>query len=285
MPARSLAAAAPSVQGKSSAAYDAQAMAADIDYWRRRLAGGMETLELPVDRRRPAFRSTASQRLSCALPSRMHGEVCRLASRLRAKPIAVMLGAFALLLQRYSGQRDMRIAVPLRHDGHAVEVPVGPSENTAVIRLSVAPGEGFSSLVEQAERYLAEARAHGRLPFASIVRSIAVPRSMSNTPLCQVMFSELPAIAPGRYGDLKLRAFDDAIGRGQYDLSLNVAPSDHGCTLLLDYSSTLFYMSTVQRMLSHYVALLEQLTHSASSAARPMASLELRHVEGAAAAA
>lgn len=274
-----------SMQRASGAPYDAHARAADLAYWRKRLAGGTETLELPLDRRRPALQPAASERLSAVLPSRVAAEVQRLASRLHATPFAVMLGAFALLLQRYSGERDLKIAVPVRHDLQMTANSAGPTSNPAVVRLNVAPGEGFASLVEQTERYLAEARIHGRLPFASVVQSIAGPRTMSSTPLCQVMCSELPAMMEGLCGDFRIRAFDDAIGRGQYDLALNVALSDREIALFMDYSSSLFHTSTVQRMLSHYVALLEHLTHSASSVARPMASVDLRHADRVAAAA
>ena len=253
-------------------------------YWRERLSEATDALDLPFDRPRQAFRSATGGRLQCAIPSELHAGILRLASLTNATPFVVMLSTFALLLQRYSGQRDVRIAVPLLRRAPSIEsATLGQFMNTAVVRLQVISTDCFTDLVEQAKRFLEEARTHGDLPFARLVQSLQVARSRSliDTPLCQVSCNELPTFAPERRGELHIHPFDDAVGRAQYDLSLNVAIDDRGGALFFDYSTELFQPGTVQRLVTHHMELLSQLTESTGSAARNMACLQLSSTGGA----
>lgn len=240
---------------------DLSTLEGQLDYWRKRLGDPAYVLELPLDHPRPARRPSACARLSYTLSMELHATIRHLASTHNTTPFVVMLAAFAALLQRYSGQGDVRIAVPLRHRDLASDgTLIGHFMNTAVIRLHVSPADFFPALIEQAKRYLAEAYEQDDLPFSRLVESLRAPRSLAVTPLCQVMFNQLPTFVPQRCGELQVRSFDDAVGRACYDLSLNIAVDAVGGKLFLDYSSTLFDASTARRMLANYLEVLEQMT-------------------------
>ncbi len=102
------------------------------------------------------------------------------------------------------------MAVPLlRRDPVLDGTVVGHFLNTAVVRLSVLSAERFSSLIEQAKRHLSEAHAQGALPFSRLVDELHVHRSLAITPLCQVMFNQIPTFQPELYGNLRICLFDD----------------------------------------------------------------------------
>jgi len=259
------------------ARWDAAAQERQLGYWRERLGGASYVLELPLDRPRTAHRKTAAGRLSQVITAELHAAIRRFAMAHDTTPFVAMLGAFALLLQRYSGQKDVRMAVPLlRREPLLDTALIGHFMNVVVIRLQVASSDAFSTLVEQAKRYLAEAQAQGDLPFSRLVDSLRVRRSLANTPLCQVMFNQLPTFRPQVRGKLRMRPFDDGVGRACYDLSMNVAVDRESSSVFLDYSSALLDVSTAQRLLAHYLELLEQVTQPAIGSA-VMASLRLSH--------
>ncbi len=87
---------------------DLPAQERQLRYWRERLENPSHLLDLPLDYPRTPSRATAAKRLSHILPPSLHDAVGRLASSLDTRPYVVMLSAFALLLQRYSGQGDVR---------------------------------------------------------------------------------------------------------------------------------------------------------------------------------
>lgn len=257
----------------------AVSMERQLSYWRERLGDPSYVLDLPFDHPRPPRRATVAGRSSHEMSAELSAGVRRLATIHETTPFVVMLSAFSLLLQRYSGQGDVRLAVPLPKREPSLDAAlVGQFMNLVVIRLTVSSTDAFAMLIEHSKRYLAEADAHGDLPFSRLVDALRVPRSLANTPLCQVMFNELPVFSPEACGDLQLRWFDDAVGRACYDLSMNVAVDRDRCALFLDYSIALFDESTARRLLAHYVGLLEQLTRAAV-ASQAMASVRLNDVE------
>lgn len=259
---------------------DTRALARQLGYWRDRLGSAAYVLELPLDHPRPARRSSACGRLSYVLSPELHAGVRRLSAMHDTTPFVVTLCVFALLMQRYCLHSDVRIAVRLSSmESSERESMVGQFTNTAVIRLLVVSTGVFAGLIEQAKRVLAEAHANGDLPFASLVESLRVHRSLADTPLCQVMFNRLPTFAPARHGSLQVRSFDDEVGRAQYDLSMHVAIDDDGGTLFLDYATTLFDASTAQQLLTHYRRLLEQLTASAVATNTVLAAVRLTRLE------
>lgn len=256
-----------------------------LEYWRERLGDPSYTLDLPFDHPRTAHRKATAGRLIHVITPSVHAAVRHLAAAHYTTPFVVMLSAFALLLQRYSGQRDVRMAVPLLRREPSVDgALIGHFMNTAVIRLEVPTTKVFSALIEQAKRYLAEAHANGDLPLARLVDALRVHRSLANTPLCQVMFNQMPTFVPEVHGNLRVRPFDDVVGHACYDLSMNIAIDRERGVLFLDYSSALFDACTAQRMLTHYLELLEQVTQPAT-ASEVMASLRLSHAGNAEAAA
>ena len=101
------------------------------------------------------------------------------------------------------------------------------------------------------------AYAHQDVPFEQLVEELQPERSLSHTPLFQVMFAlqnaprrgaELPGLErePRRAG---------ARRRAKFDLTLMLAASARGpASADLDYSTDLFDAATVERMLGHFAA-------------------------------
>ncbi|MFD5438527.1 condensation domain-containing protein, partial [Kitasatospora sp. NPDC127067] len=83
-----------------------------LAYWREALAG-LEPLELPTDRPRPAVRSGRGSSFEFAVPAEVTGGLRELARREDCTLFMVMLGLFQVLLSTYSGQSDVAVGVPI----------------------------------------------------------------------------------------------------------------------------------------------------------------------------
>jgi len=86
-------------------------VASDLQYWRKQLAGIPEQLDLPKDRPRQARRTYGADVCSITVPANTLVELKRVGQINDATLYMTLLSAFALLLQRYSGEND--IVVPL----------------------------------------------------------------------------------------------------------------------------------------------------------------------------
>jgi len=116
---------------------------------------------LPADRPRPAVRSHTGGVVPLALEHALAAEVRRLARERGATPFMVLLSAFAVLLARWSGQRDVRVGTPIANRTEPqTEQIVGMFVNTLVLRALVEPGKSFLDLLTAVRETALGAYAH-----------------------------------------------------------------------------------------------------------------------------
>ncbi|QRO02855.1 amino acid adenylation domain-containing protein [Archangium violaceum] len=235
--------------------------ATHLEYWKQRLADAPALLELPTDKPRPAVRSDlGTQTEPAALPAPLAAAVRAFCREQQVTPFTVFYAAFTALLHRYSQQTDLCVGTPVAGRSHlTVEGVVGLFVNTVVLRDTVSPATSFSALLAQARETTRAAYSHQEAPFERVVEALQVERSLGRTPLFQVMFDlyqEERSLADALSG-LGARPVHVDTGTTQFDLGLTVIENAAGFSLSVQYSTELFEPATVQRLLGHYVRLLE----------------------------
>jgi amino acid adenylation domain-containing protein/thioester reductase-like protein len=233
----------------------------EIEYWCEELAGAPSLLELPADRPRPPLQSFRGASLSFAIAApRLAGlrAACRSAS---ATLFMGLLGGFAALLHRYSGQEEVVIGSPVANRQRVeLEKLIGFFANTLVLRTRLGGDPPFSEILARVQVTTRGAYAHQDLPFERLVEALQPERHLSYTPLFQVMLvlqnAPMPPLAlPG----LTLSLLDLDPGTAKFDLLLNITETaDGGIEGALEYSTDLFDRGRIERLLEHYGNLLER---------------------------
>ena len=242
------------------------ALSEHLAYWRGRLGEEHPMLELPADRVRSGPRSTAGEHVALSVPASVTEGLRRLSRSRDATLFMTLLAAFDVLLHRYSGQGDIRIGVPVAGRSRVeTEGLIGFFVNTLVIRAEVSGSLRFDALLAQVRERVLEAQAHQDLPFGQLVAALQPDRSLSHTPLFQVLFNMQPAENDGPLAFSELTATVEAIEieAAQFDLTVDAAETPAGLDLMLRYATDLFDASTIERLAGHYVELLEQLAEGA----------------------
>ncbi|MFD6286392.1 amino acid adenylation domain-containing protein, partial [Streptomyces sp. NPDC060205] len=286
----------PAVQYADFAAWQRQWLSGDVldsqlAYWSEHLAGA-PVLELPTDRPRPLVRSTQGAALRFTVPART-AEALRVVSRERGTTMFMtLLAAFDVLLGRYAGSEDVVVGTPVANRNRAeTEDLIGFFVNTLVMRTDLSGDPSFAELLGRVRETSLAAFAHQDLPFDQLVDELVGERDRSRTPLFQVMFtyeSREPGALPGR-GDL---FGPDALATdfladslpAKFDLLLTLGDGDgdgdgdgsgagRGALVgELQYSTALFDAATVERMIGHFVGLLETV---AADDTRPLSQVSL----------
>ncbi|MFJ4068427.1 non-ribosomal peptide synthase/polyketide synthase [Pseudomonas sp. NPDC089996] len=235
-----------------------------LNYWTQRLAAEQGPLELPFDRPRPARRSSQGSREVLELQPSLLQAVRQLAQAQGCTPFMVLLASFQLLLHRYSGQADIRVGVPSANRNRAeTERLLGFFVNTQVLRADVDGQACFLDLLKQVRQAALEAQAHQDLPFEQLVEALQPERSLSHSPLFQVMFNY--QVSEGAISDgVKLPGLDVAqmqwaMPSAQFDLSLDCVEHPQGLSASLIYSTDLFDAPRIQRMAEHWQNLLRAI--------------------------
>jgi non-ribosomal peptide synthetase component F len=231
-----------------------------VGYWKERLAGAPALLELPTDRPRPPVQSHRGARERFDLPRALLDRLQALGRSEGATLYMVMLGAFQLLLSKYSGSEDVVVGSPIAgRTRREVEELIGFFANTLVLRTDLSGDPTFRELLGRVREGTLGAYEHQEVPFERLVAELQPERSLSHAPLFQVMFILQNADRSGSgLAGLRMEGVGAEVETTKFDLGLTAVPHDGGIHGVLEYSTDLFDRSTVRRMLGHLERVLEQ---------------------------
>ncbi|HEU4559547.1 MAG TPA: amino acid adenylation domain-containing protein, partial [Longimicrobium sp.] len=238
-----------------------------IGYWKERLAGAPALLELPTDRPRPPVQSHRGAREMFDMPRALLDRLQALGRSEGATLYMVLLGAFQLLLSKYSGSEDIVVGSPIAgRTRREVEELIGFFANTLVLRTDLSADPTFRELLARVREGTLGAYEHQEVPFERLVAELQPERSLSHSPLFQVMFTLQNADRSGSgLAGLRMEGVGAEVETTRFDLSLTAIPHDDGVRGVLEYSTALFDRSTVQRMLGNLARVLEQVTADADA--------------------
>ena len=229
-----------------------------LAHWRELLRGLPPLITLPADRPRPAVRGWSGAMRGQALGSALFAAVQATGRRLGATPFMVVLAGFAALLRRHGAQESLAVGVPVAGRSRIeVEPLIGCFVNTLVLRCEVRPEAPFSALVARLRETVLDADAHQELPFEKVVEELSPARSMSHSPLFQVMlaFQNLPRRQLAAEG-LRVTPIGSTSGTAKFDLTLSVQADADEAACYLEYATELFDAVTADRLLRHFATLL-----------------------------
>ncbi|MFL5386105.1 MAG: condensation domain-containing protein, partial [Longimicrobiaceae bacterium] len=254
-----------------------EALERQLSYWKERLAGAPELLELPTDRPRPAVQTFRGAAVPVELSLELLERLQALGRSEGATLYMTLLGAFQVLLGRYAGSEDVVVGSPIagRTRGEVEEL-IGFFVNTLVLRTDLAGDPSFRETLGQVREATLGAYEHQEVPFEKLVAELQPERSLSHSPLFQVMFTlqdagggggALRGGGGGALPGLSVSGVGAELASAKFDLSLELAATPQGLRGALNYSTDLFERGTALRMLGHLARVLEQV------AARPEARL------------
>ncbi|WP_083958704.1 non-ribosomal peptide synthetase [Herbidospora mongoliensis] len=231
-----------------------------LAYWTERLAG-LDPLDLPADRRRPARPTYQGDSLQVVLDPSLVGSLAGIGRAAGATPYMTVLAAFCVLLHRYTGVGDVSLGafVSGRTEPELHNL-VGMFSNMIVVRADLGGGPGFRQVIERVKSALLGAMAHQDVPFERLVRELGHRSGgdRSAPPLVRVAYN-MPAEAgalPPIGSSLPL----DFTHRGsQLDLTLHMIEEAGTIRLTFEYATDLFDAATVDRMSGHFCTLLAGL--------------------------
>ncbi len=253
--------------------FKGERLQSQLGYWREQLAN-VPVLSLPTDRPRlPIQRGRGAIVTVVPEPALLDG--LRLLGRKHNSTLFMsLLAAFAVLLHRYSGQRDFAIGVPVANRHHrSSEGLIGTLVNTLAMRFDTSGDPPFDAFLGRVRESALGAFSHQDLPFEQLVSKLDLARDLSHGPLFQVMFDFINVAAPETtIGDLSWSLVDVDRGASQFDLTLVVLDTHASQHFSFEYDSDLFERATVERMMAEFLTLLQDLV---ADPARPLSQLQI----------
>ncbi len=235
------------------------ALSAQIEYWRQRLQG-LGSLDIPTDYPRPPFISFEGDVLRTELSTSLRERLQRFSVANRATPFMTLLAGFNAMLSAYAKSDDIAVGVPIAgRRSTEVQETVGTFVNTLVHRNDLSGDPSFQELVARIRSSALDAYAHQDAPIELLVKELQPPRDTSRAPFFQVLFNvaNMQVDTSGLKG---IRHSHVPLERkaSQFDFSVNVGLNDAMSEVQLTFNTALFTRETAQRLLNHYLEILER---------------------------
>jgi amino acid adenylation domain-containing protein len=231
-----------------------------IDYWKNKLDGVPRLHSLPIDKVRPPQQQFAGRRHRQFLDRELLGQLRQLAQANGTSLFVLLQSAFSLLVGRWSNEQDVVIGSPVAGRNHKdVEPLIGCFVNTLALRTDLSAELSFTELLLRSKETVLDAFSHQQVPFEMLVDALKPERSLSHSPLFQLLFvlqnnDSTEATLPG----LTISGIPSAESVIRYDLELSCSEGD-GLDLTWSYADSLFEAATIERIAGSFAVLLSSI--------------------------
>ncbi|WP_459501588.1 amino acid adenylation domain-containing protein [Bacillus sp. C1] len=230
------------------------------EYWVNELKGDIPVLELPTDYPRPPIQKFDGRLFSYELSEELTKKVKEFNFDQGTTLFMTLFAIYNVVLYKYSGQEDIIVGSPVAGRTQSdLESIVGMFVNTIAIRNNPKETQTFQQFLANVKSNVLAAYEHADYPLEGLIDKLEIRRDLSRNPLFDTMFimqnmekSEL------QFSGLTIEPEKFEWENTKMDMSWTIEESEK-IHILLEYSTQLFKPETIQRMVKHFVSVLEQI--------------------------
>jgi amino acid adenylation domain-containing protein len=235
-----------------------EVLEAKLADWRQQLGQILPPLQLPAKQLRPAVFSNRAEIQNFQLDWQISEALNALSRQENVTLFMTLLAALQTLLYRYTNQEDIVVGTDLANRTQVeTEALIGFFVNILVLRTDMRGNPTFRQLLAQVREVTLKAYTHQDLPFDKLVEELRPDRTLSQTPLFQVLFVMQNAPMPTlEMAGLTLMPVEIDSGTAKFDLALFVSETEGGIAGSWKYNSDVFDRQTIDQMSSRFETLL-----------------------------
>ena len=196
--------------------------------------------------------------VSALLPDADTADLVQLASKHGCTVFTIALAALGRMLQTRIGTDDIAIGTQIANrDEIELEPMVGCFINTVVLRLNLSLSSNWESFIRHTAKVVSEALHYGQFPFEMLIQTLNPKRDYGRTPLYSVnMIFQRSFVKPAPRGGVSLVDMPSYSAGALYDLNFFMVERPDGWRMSCEYDASRYRASTVQTMLSDWIAVL-----------------------------
>lgn len=237
-------------------------MAKQEEYWVKELAGEIPMLNLPYDYSRPLTKNYTGNTFTVR-SGKKNKEIIKIFSKkYGVTEYMVLLSAFFVLLNKYSGQHDIIVGTPIagRIDINT-ENMLGMFVNTLPIRMKMHSDMAYLECLKLIKKKCLLAYENQEYSLENLMEKVDFERDASRNPIFDVLFafqdtnSYFSTVRQMKM--LNQNREENAISK--FDISLTVDTFEDEYIFYFEYCKKLFDRESIQRFAIHYQELLKDI--------------------------
>jgi amino acid adenylation domain-containing protein len=252
----------------------AEAVGAQLEYWKKQLEGAPASLDLFTDRPRPVVQTFRGSHYPVRAPESLVDLLRTAGRRYGVTLFMTALSAFEALLFRYTGQGDFCVGTPIAGRNRLeTEGLIGFFANILVIRARLDGRVSVAQVFERCRETVFEAHAHQDLPFEKLVEELQPERSLNSTPFFRVAFALQNRLHESlEMAGVRLAYSSVDNGTSKFDLTLSMEETERELRGWIEYNADIFDRESISRFASHFLRLLKAIGADSS---QPIHALSL----------
>ncbi|EDP94145.1 Amino acid adenylation, partial [Kordia algicida OT-1] len=259
-----------SIQYKDFAAWEAKELATDKlgshkSYWTEKLSGEIAPLELPTDYVRPPVKTFSGAHKYHQFGEKITKDFNTLITENGNTMFMGAVSLIKMLLYRYTGTKDIVIGTPISGRLHPdLENQIGFYLNTLVLRDQLSDDMSYENLLAQVKQTCLEAYEHQQYPFDLLIEELDVPRDVSRSPLFDVMVVWQDGIkeSTDTLSEVEIQEDDSIFVNSKFDITFYFSKRGDELHLTIEYNTSLFSESRMERMGVHLEELMQLVAAS-----------------------
>jgi amino acid adenylation domain-containing protein len=236
-------------------------LAKELAYWQNQLTG-YENLAMPWDFPRPAQSSGQGGYVAFGVGQELGLNIKKISRERKTTAFTLFMAAVYLLLQKYSGQSDICMGMPVANRRQRdLEDIIGFFVNTVIMRINPAETAlTVDALLKHVHRVIIEGQDNQNVPVEKILELLQPERDLSRTPIFQVLINYTPlSLGTLEFGNCQLEPlFDFDIKEAKFDLTFTFNEFDNGeASIGIEYSTDLYTPATINQMTAHLTKIMQ----------------------------
>jgi amino acid adenylation domain-containing protein len=231
-----------------------------LNYWKEKLGSELPVLKMPLDYSRPVVMTHNGERMRMTIPADITTALKELSRKNGVTMFITMLAAYQTLLYRYTGQEDICVGTSISSRNlPELQDLIGLLANTLVLRNNLEGDPTFLEMLKRTRKVAFGAFAHKDIPYETLIQELQTERNMSHNPFFQTMLTYLTAQDDGDqpFQGVTMKTHDFQKKASALELSFTITEQNDELICSMDFNTDLFNSDTIQRLLTHFLNLLQ----------------------------
>ncbi len=232
------------------------------DYWKSKLAKGLPRNHLPADRPRPRVKRFDGEQRVFEIETPQYHALTALAGENGLSLFSLLLAIVKIILHKLTNDQQISVGIPTEGRNRTeLENQPGLFINTIISTDTVDPQQSFIGFAKNVFDTLTTDLENKDYPFDQLVSECVKDHDLSHNPLTDILVSHhRPLLSGITFGNAHPEQIDLHLDKSRVDLSLVFIESPQHLKCILEYNSSIFDESRIQRLTSQLLRLIRSVT-------------------------
>lgn len=238
-------------------------------YWMNQFPTEPMPLEIRTDFQRTANPSSDGNVLLFELDKPLAGALRTFAGEHGATTFMALTAVTALLLNRYTGRKDIIIGTPSATRNHPdLESQAGLYINVLPLKIVMQPAEeNFAALLQHTKQVLLDAFGHGLYPYDMLVEKLQVSEQSSALPLINILVQsqQFTGEALPLPDGLQIIGRNERSLTNKVDITFNFVDDGQRIQAAIEYNTALYAEATIERIRNEFLHVAQSALDNSSA--------------------